>query len=124
MEPIRIIGSEKTFPLPNQLDNLMNKFIVNYNNLVVKDISMSNIAYMHLQYENIHPFPDGNGRTGRLLINYLLLLENQCPIVIPVVQRKRYLELMEANDIDGLTIFFLELQQEELKRIQDFKEMK
>ena len=121
--PIRIIGSEKKFPLPLELDELMNEFISNYNNMIGNDISIEDIARMHIQYENIHPFPDGNGRTGRLLINYLLLMKNQAPIVIPVKQRKQYLEYMENNDIKGLADLFNTLQKDEIDRINDFKNM-
>lgn len=52
---------------------------------------MKDLAHMHLEYENIHPYPDGNGRTGRtgrLIINYFLLSDNQVPIVIPLEKRK------------------------------------
>lgn len=49
---------------------------------------MKDLACMHLEYENIHPYPDGNGRTGRLIINYFLLSDNQVSIVIPLEKRK------------------------------------
>lgn len=121
--PIRIIGSQKKFPYPNELDDYMSQFILQYNKLIEKNITIIDIAKMHSQYENIHPFPDENGRTGRLLINYLLLIKNQCPIVIPVSKRKEYLDYMENNDIDLLAELFEELQKEEIERVCDFSQM-
>ncbi len=121
--PIRIIGSQKKFPYPNELNDYMSQFISQYNDLIEKEITMTDVAKMHSQYENIHPFPDGNGRTGRLLINYLLLMKNQCPIVIPISKRKEYLDYMENNSIDLLSQLFEELQKEEIERINDFSQM-
>lgn len=121
--PIRIIGSQKKFPYPMELEDKMNNFIDNYNNLIYNNITMLDIAKMHLQYENIHPFPDGNGRTGRLLINYLLLIKNQCPIVIPVSKRAKYLQYMEEYNEEALAHFFEELQKDEQERINDFSQM-
>lgn len=100
----------------------MEQFILNYNNLIKKELKLIDVAKMHIQYENIHPFPDGNGRTGRLLINYLLLLKNQAPIVILVSKRKLYLECMENKDVEGLAEIFELLQKDEIERINDFKE--
>ncbi len=114
--PIRIIGSQKKFPYPMELEERMSNFIDNYNNLIHNNINMLDIAKMHLQYENIHPFPDGNGRTGRLLVNYLLLIKNQCPIVIPVSKRAEYLEYMEECNVEALAHFFVELQKDEQER--------
>ena len=44
-----------------------------------------------------------------------------CPIVIPVVIRKQYMEALENNDVEKLTKIFVDLQQQELDRINDFK---
>ena len=55
-------------------------------------------AYFHAKLENIHPFADGNGRTGRLVMNYLLLLNDHPPIIIHEEDRKGYYAALEAWD--------------------------
>ena len=55
-------------------------------------------AYFHAKLENIHPFADGNGRTGRLVMNYLLLLCDHPPIIIHEEDRKGYYAALEAWD--------------------------
>ncbi|MCM1261119.1 MAG: Fic family protein [Butyrivibrio sp.] len=55
-------------------------------------------AYFHAKFENIHPFADGNGRTGRLVMNYFLVLHNHPPITIHEDDRKSYYEALEAWD--------------------------
>lgn len=56
-------------------------------------------AYFHVKFENIHPFADGNGRTGRLAMNYFLTLHNHPPVIIHEEDRKQYYEGLEAWDI-------------------------
>ena len=55
-------------------------------------------AYFHVKFENIHPFADGNGRTGRILMNYLLLIDGHPPIIIYEEDRKEYYSALEAWD--------------------------
>lgn len=55
-------------------------------------------AYFHAKFENIHPFADGNGRTGRLAMNYLLLLHDHPPLVIHEEDRKEYYAALEVWD--------------------------
>ena len=55
-------------------------------------------AFFHAKFENIHPFADGNGRTGRLAMNYLLAANNHPPLVIHQEDRKAYFEALEAWD--------------------------
>ena len=52
----------------------------------------------HYEFELIHPFADGNGRTGRLAMNYFLVLRDHPPIVIHEEDRKGYYEALEAWD--------------------------
>ena len=55
-------------------------------------------AYFHAKFENIHAFADGNGRTGRLAMNYLLLLHGHPPVIIHEEDRKEYYAALEAWD--------------------------
>ena len=55
-------------------------------------------AYYHVKFENIHPFADGNGRTGRLTMNYFLVMNNHPPITIHQEDRKDYYAALEAWD--------------------------
>lgn len=68
----------------------------------LKDIDDKNAlvaaAYFHAKFENIHPFSDGNGRVGRLLMNYILLIHNHPPITIYEEDRKDYYNALEKFD--------------------------
>ncbi|MFH1916631.1 MAG: Fic family protein [Nanoarchaeota archaeon] len=52
----------------------------------------------HHKFESIHPFSDGNGRTGRMLLNLILMQHEYPPIVVNTRDRKEYLDAMNASD--------------------------
>lgn len=68
----------------------------------LRDVKPENVltaaAYFHAKFENIHPFADGNGRVGRLAMNYLLVLHGHPPVVIHEEDRKAYYAALEAWD--------------------------
>lgn len=68
------------------------------------------LAESHWSFVNIHPFDDGNGRTARLITNYILLRKNLLPIVIKSTDRDRYfgaLKQSDAGDTKPLAEFML-----------------
>ncbi|MDP9343930.1 MAG: Fic family protein [Actinomycetota bacterium] len=58
------------------------------------------LATVHAEFERIHPFLDGNGRTGRLLTNLLLIRVGYPPAIIRKAERTRYLKALRRAD-DG-----------------------
>ena len=59
------------------------------------------LARAHTLFESIHPFSDGNGRTGRILLNYLAISQGYPPIVIKGIsssEREQYYAALEAAD--------------------------
>lgn len=55
-----------------------------------------NLAKHHIEFENIHPFVDGNGRTGRLLLTYELICMGLLPVDIRYEERDRYYAAIKA----------------------------
>jgi len=113
-----IQGSEHIPPEPERVPNLMMYYIYNYNH-DEQDIFLK-IAKYHIEFEKIHPFEDGNGRTGRLLLNYELLKNDLPPVVITKEDRVKYFEFLKNNDVTHLAEWFRELSSKEKERIEKF----
>ncbi|MEP6631009.1 MAG: Fic family protein [Lapillicoccus sp.] len=60
------------------------------------------LAQLHNHFERIHPFIDGNGRTGRLALNLLLVRLGYPPIVVLKQQRTAYLTALQKADLDDV----------------------
>lgn len=78
-------------------------------------ITLNVLAEFHARYEGIHPFQDGNGRTGRLLIFRECLKNNIVPVVIEDLKRHEYIEALKEYQqnkvIEKMIILFKEEQQ-------------
>lgn len=59
---------------------------------------MFHLADLHASFERLHPFRDGNGRTGRLLLNLLLVRHGYPPAIIHKRDRQRYLSALDRAD--------------------------
>jgi fido (protein-threonine AMPylation protein) len=56
------------------------------------------LALIHATFERIHPFPDGNGRVGRLVLTHLLVRTGYPPAIIEKEERKKYLKALKRAD--------------------------
>lgn len=67
------------------------------------------VALFHLRFESIHPFIDGNGRTGRLLMNFQLIQNGLPPISVKYEDRRRYYDAFDAysNNQDSVPMIQL-----------------
>ena len=65
-------------------------------------------AYLHAQLVDIHPFTDGNGRTARLLMNYVLLKLNGAPCTISADDRLAYFGALDAFHQEGELTSFID----------------
>ena len=59
---------------------------------------MEHLARAHAAFERIHPFRDGNGRTGRLILNLVLVRRGYAPAIIYKRDRPRYLDALDRTD--------------------------
>jgi Fic family protein len=86
--PVRIIGAQhepvQPYLIEPKMEQLLQKFENSTEHIITK------LAWFHIEFENIHPFIDGNGRTGRLLVNLELMKAGYPPIDIKFTDRIAY----------------------------------
>lgn len=97
--PVRIMGAYHTPPEPMLVPELMEKLVKEFTGKRMHPIESA--ALFHLKFEGIHPFVDGNGRTGRLILNLFLMQNGYPPINVKFADRKRYYEAFDAYYRDG-----------------------
>lgn len=106
-----VTGPQEVGALPEDVPEELSELLAEMEDVKAEQ-ALTAAAYFHAKFENIHPFADGNGRTGRLLMNYLLLLWDHPPIIIHEEDRKAYYAALEQFDaeqnLDSLTSFLKE----------------
>jgi len=122
-----ILGSELRTAPASQTPMLMQQWVENTEYQLEQanrnDEKIEIITTSHIEFEKIHPYSDGNGRTGRMLMNFLLLRENIAPLIIKGADRETYIRLLagETNEIFGaFSLWAASLINEENERLQRF----
>ena len=106
---VYISGAQHTPPSPNEMYRQVKDF---YADLGWKAQALDPIAlaaWTHAEFVRIHPFPDGNGRTSRLLMNYQLLAQGFAPVSVAKEDRLDYYNALEAYAVDGDLAPFTEM---------------
>jgi Fic family protein len=119
-------------PPPLDIHLLLRDLFINYNSR--QDMYfLDSITYFHLEFERIHPFLDGNGRIGRLLINIQLMQHGYPPIIVRSNSKHQdyyphfydYQTTQNIKHIKGMAnIFSLHLRESLHKRLAYLKGLK
>lgn len=92
-----VTGKEEIGAAPEDVAEEMGELLSELTEIQDRD-ALTAAAYFHVKFENIHPFADGNGRVGRLAMNYFLIMHGHPPIVIHEEDRRDYFTALEAWD--------------------------
>ncbi len=95
--PVRIMGAQhepaEPYLIQEKMKKLLQDFAESTEHIVTK------LARFHIEFEGIHPFIDGNGRTGRLLVNMELMKAGFPPIDIKFADRIKYYDAFDEYHV-------------------------
>ncbi len=116
---VRISGSNHIPPNPIKVPDLMESLFTK-----IKSISdpVEKSSKLHHGIASIHPFADGNGRTARLAMNFILLAAGYPPISIPTTPRESYYNALESADSGDFATFQSFLETELHKELDNYLE--
>ncbi len=106
-----VTGREEVGAAPEEVAEEMSELLEELEEVEDKN-ALTAAAYFHAKFENIHAFADGNGRVGRLAMNYFLVMHGHPPVTIHEEDRRGYYEALEAWDsvqnLEPLKVFLRE----------------
>lgn len=105
-----ITGVHEVGSPPEYVEEYLEELIAEINESGAVD-PMKAGAYFHARFESIHPFADGNGRVGRTLLNYWLMINDYPPMIIYEEDKDKYYAALQKYD-----------EQEEIQALADFFE--
>jgi Fic family protein len=97
--PVRIMGAKHIPVQPYMIEPKIQDLLRDYLN--DKEHIVTRMAKFHIEFEAIHPFIDGNGRCGRLLINLELMKLGYPPIDIKFTDRVKYYDAFDDYHVNG-----------------------
>ncbi len=121
---VYISGAEHTPPSPTEMYQQIKNF---YFDLLEKKFAneIELAAWTHAEFVSIHPFVDGNGRTGRLIMNYQLMKNGFLPLSIKKESRLEYFNTLEEyavkGNLDPFVDMLLILEEEQLDKYLNMK---
>ena len=119
--PVRIMGAYTEPVQPYMIAPKMEELIAKNEGREHSMHIIERIARFHLEFEGIHPFIDGNGRTGRLIMNLDLIRNGFPPINVKFADRKRYYDAFDAYYKEENTTPMIELIAEYIsERFDDY----
>jgi Fic family protein len=117
--PVKIMGAFHEPPQPYLVPVQMEQIVADLIHDKRHDIEKA--ALFHLNFEGVHPFIDGNGRTGRLLLNLMLMQAGYPPINVKFADRKRYYACFDSyyrdNDASPMVEMVAEYAKERLAQM-------
>ena len=121
--PVRIAGALTTPVQPYQIEPMMSALLADMETLYHHLHVVEKAALFHLRFEAIHPFIDGNGRTGRLLMNLQLIKAGYPPVNVKFSDRRRYYQAFDdyarTGSPDMMTTLIAEYLEQRLQSITD-----
>ncbi len=100
-EPVFITGTEFAPPHYDKIPELMKKFVKKLNDKNKHLHPLINAADLHAEFESMHPFIDGNGRTGRFITSLDLINKGYVPYIVYPVQRVNYISSLKTYQNKG-----------------------
>jgi len=96
--PVKIEGANHIPPDEKDVKPLLNKMIKSYYSSKKRYHPFVMACLIHAQFVEIHPFEDGNGRTGRALMNWVLMRSGYPKMFIPVKYLERYYHAIDMHN--------------------------
>ena len=99
IKKVIISGASHTPPEALKVEELMDDLVSTYHDS--QEHPVLKAAKFHVDFVKIHPSVDGNGRTGRLLLNYALIQNGYLPIIIEASEKSKYYDYLDIACAEG-----------------------